>query len=152
STPAVKGFDSVIDSGQFEFPDDVALPGEFDFSWTVPADAPPGALICNYAKDTGGSAAGGKENRKGGAACFSVPAPPPTTTTSTETVHGAVAATTTTPIPPAVLGESFTKSPLAFTGADSARLVAIAGVLMVTGGLLLLVRARREEGQALTRR
>jgi hypothetical protein len=215
STPAVKGFDGVIDSGQFEFPDNVALPGEFDFSWTVPADAPPGALICNYAKDTGGSNVGGKENRKGGGACFTVPTPPQTTTTttanpttttttsaSTTTTIGpttttagatpggattttttaatttttttaatttttgtepstttspaataaATSATSTTTIPTAVLGESFTKSPLAFTGAETARMVAIGGVLLVTGGLLLLVNARREEAQALTRR
>ena len=90
SEPLVKGFDAVLDQAQFEFADNLALPGEFDLSWTVPSNAPPGALICNYAKDTGGSVVGGKENRKGGGACFTVPLPPPPpppppTTTSTTT-------------------------------------------------------------------
>jgi len=105
SEPVVKGFDAVLDQAQFEFPDNVALPGEFDMSWTVPNNAPPGALICNYAKDTGGSAVGGQENRKAGGACFSVPQPPPltttsttgtTTTTSTSTTSTTSAVTTTT--------------------------------------------------------
>src|SRR5207237_632327 len=59
SEPAVKGFDAVVDQAEFDFPDNVALPGEFDMSWTVPGAATPGALICNYAKDTGGSDVGG---------------------------------------------------------------------------------------------
>src|SRR5437660_9857765 len=97
STPAIKGFDAVLDNAEFDFPDNVALPGEFDLSWTVPASAPPGALICNYAKDTGGSDVGGKENRKAGGACFSVPIPPTTTTTSTSTSTSTSTTSTTAP-------------------------------------------------------
>jgi len=51
--------------------------------------------------------------------------------------------TTTTTIPTNVLGESFTKPPLAFTGENVAGGVAIAGSLMSTGGLLMLVASRR---------
>lgn len=96
SEPFVKGFDAFLDEAEFDFPDNVALPGEFDLSWTVP-NAPPGALICNYVKDTGGSAVGGKENRKAGGACFQVPVPPPTTTsTSTSTTSTTTSTTSTT--------------------------------------------------------
>ncbi len=198
STPAVKGFDAVLDNAQFEFPDDVALPGEFDLSWTVPANAPPGALICNYAKDTGGSHAGGKENRKAGGACFSVPAPPTTTTsptttpptttapptslapetttttattsttsTTSTTVEPTTSTTpevttsttgpetaavvTTTSIPTQVLGESFSKGPLAFTGENTTRMVALAGALLLAGGLMMLATARRRGVAAIRR-
>ena len=96
SEPAVKGFDAVVDQAEFDFPDNVALPGEFDMSWTVPGAATPGALICNYAKDTGGSDVGGKENRKAGGACFSVPDPPTTTTTTTTTTEPPTTTSSTT--------------------------------------------------------
>ena len=69
-----------------------------------------------------------------------------TTSTTTAgpapTVAGNVETTTTT-IPTNVLGESFTKTPLAFTGEDTAGVVAFAGTLMSSGGLLMLVAARR---------
>ena len=94
----------------------------------MPVSAPPGALICNYAKDTGGSHVGGKENRKAGGACFSVPVPPTTTTTT---------------IPTQVLGESFSKPPLAFTGENVNRLVAAAGAFVLAGGVLMLAGGRR---------
>ena len=168
SEPLVKGFDAVLDQAQFEIPDNVALPGEFDLSWTVP-NAPPGALICNYAKDTGGSDAGGQENRKAGGTCFTVPEPPTTTSTSTTSTsttepptttsttsttptsttavptavlgENAVASTTTTTIPTQVLGESFGK--VAFTGTDVQDLVLFGGALMASGGVFLLASGRR---------
>jgi len=98
STPAIKGYDTALDNAEFDFADNVALPGEFDLSWTVPADAPGGALICNYAKDTGGTHAGGNENRKAGA-CFTVQAPPTTTSTTSppSTTSTVSPASTTSP-------------------------------------------------------
>ena len=201
STPAIKGFDAVVDNAEFDFPDNAVLPGEFDLSWSVPVSAPPGALICNYAKDTGGSHVGGKENRKAGGACFSVPVPPTTTTTSTSTtsttkppappppITTSTTSTTststtsttsptsttststtsttststtststtspgpaptagpnvetTTTIPTQVLGESFSKPPLAFTGENVNRLVAAAGAFVLAGGVLMLAGGRR---------
>ncbi len=97
STPALKSFDHVLDSGQFEFPSRVALPGEFDMSWTVSSKVVPGALVCNYAKDTGGNATGGTENRKAGAACFVVPQTTPTTTTGPTTTTRPTTTSTVTP-------------------------------------------------------
>src|SRR5205807_2297387 len=147
STPAIKGFDAVLDNAEFAFPDDVALPGEFDLSWTVPANATPGALICNYAKDTGGSHAGGKENRKAGGACFSVPSPPPTTTAPTTTPPTTPPPTTTPPTttPP-------TTTPPTTTPPKTAPIVAFAGMLIATGGLLMLVADRRRVSRIEVRR
>jgi hypothetical protein len=98
ATPDSKGYDNVLDNAEFDFPN-VDMPGEFDLSWVIPPDAPPGALICNYAKDTGGETKGGNENRKAGA-CFTVK-PPPTTTTTTvpQTTTTTVPQTTTTTVP-----------------------------------------------------
>jgi len=98
STPDVKGFDNVLDNAEFDFADNQVMPGEFDVSWVLPADAPPGALICNYAKDTGGNTKGGKENRKAGA-CFTVAAPPTTTTTTVPPTTTTTVAQTTTTVP-----------------------------------------------------
>jgi len=160
SEPFVKGFDAFVDEAEFDFPDNVALPGEFDLSWTVPADATPGTLICNYAKDTGGSEVGGNENRKAGGACFTV-APASTTTTTAPTTTTAAPTTTTaaptttttksaanvagtsvTTIPTQVLGEQFNKG-LAFTGGSFGGLLATAGAMVLTGGLLVLAADRR---------
>jgi hypothetical protein len=99
STPDVKGFDNVLDNAEFDFASKQVMPGEFDVSWVLPTDAPPGSLICNYAKDTGGNTKGGKENRKAGA-CFTVAAPPTTTTTTVvQTTTTTVPQTTTTTVP-----------------------------------------------------
>jgi len=166
STPAIKGYDNVVDNAQFAFPDNVALPGEFDLSWTVPANATPGTLICNYAKDTGGSEAGGNENRKAGGACFTVASPSTTTTavtpaitpevttttapttttaapTTTSTQSAAnVAGASVTTVPTQVLGEQFNKG-LAFTGGSFGGLLTTAGALILTGGVLALAADRR---------
>lgn len=164
STPAIKGYDAVLDNAEWSWPDNSNLSsGSFFLSWkvTVPAGTPSGTLICNYAKDTGGSNAGGGENRKAGA-CFTVgggsnpttttvpnrPTVIPTTTTTTATTTTAPAVVapvviTTTTAPAQVLGEVVTRPTLPFTGSNTGVLAMTGGLMLLVGGLLLWAADRR---------
>lgn len=76
--------------------------------------------------------------------CDTVPWPPPTTTT-VEVVEAELAAPTLVEQPAVVAAEVVERpATLAFTGVDSTGL-AVGGVLLVAGGALMLVTARRRE-------
>ncbi len=98
TTPVIKGFDLWLDGVEFSWgPNNQALPGEFDFAYTIPADVTSGAVVCNYAKTTGGTETGGDENRKAGA-CFEVVGGPTPSTTTTSSIPPSTTTTSSIPL------------------------------------------------------
>lgn len=88
----VKSYSAVLDTGQFEWADGLNLNGEFDLGWTTPANVPPGTIICDYVKTTGGGSAGKGGDRKAGF-CFTVAEFSPalsTTQVATQSLGGQV--------------------------------------------------------------
>jgi hypothetical protein len=137
TTRVIKGFDHWLDGVEFGWgPSNQALPGEFDFAYTIPADVTPGAVVCNYAKTTGGTETGGDENRKAGA-CFEVVGGPTSSTTTTSSIPPsttttstiASSTTTTSSIPPSTTTTS-TTSPS--TAATSTTTTSVGGAIPAT--------------------